>query len=163
MLCFRSLKYTITTFLINLAFSKFFSWTLSNSTLFFFCLFWILVKKTLLISLKLRSISKLTLKQLMLPTLLSSKFWYYLFTMELSNEVMETWSENKNRNNINNQVSRRKSKVLCQLPFHLELGIFLEILSKFWQTSNLFNAQLGLELETTEIKGSTKKMSDWEK
>ena len=42
---------------------------------------------------------------------------------------MKNQGENKNRNNINTYASWEESRILCYFPFHLELGMFWEILS----------------------------------
>ena len=61
-------------------------------------------------------------------TFVQSKLRYAFLTMKLSNKAIKNEDENSNRNNINTWASRENSRILRHFPFHLEFGMFRQVI-----------------------------------
>lgn len=115
-LCFKCLKYTIKICLINLEISKFFHGFLSLfCSVYDYLLSWILLNKIF----ELRSFKKSTPRLKTLVTLLTCKLCHHLLTMV----------ETRKGNIISDWISGGKTRILFQISFHIERGMYSEIFS----------------------------------
>ena len=95
-----------------------FSWILFPIfSVYDYMLSWILLNKTF----KLRSFKKSAPRLKTLVTLLCKRCHHSL-----------TMLKTKKGNNISNWISGGKNRILCQIQFHLERGMYSEIFSPSW-------------------------------
>ena len=88
--------------------------------------------------------------------------------MKLSNTAIKNEGEKSNRNNINTWVSKENSRILCHFPFHLELGMFRQVITNLVShkfPTSLSCVQYPLWFRVTDYKNQriNKQKSDREK